>query len=164
MVPRNPLSPVVRELTEALLERMGTPGDVEARQEGRTVHVQIATGATDGLLIGRRGETLEALQHLILRLAGRRLGQKIGNVRVDVAGYRDRRDAQLVRLAETLAEKVRRSGRRAMTEPLAPAERRVVHRALADESGISTHAGGDGVNKRVIITPRGRRGSRSRDR
>jgi spoIIIJ-associated protein len=86
-------------------------------------------------------------------MAARRTAGKIRDVRVDVAGYRDRREEQLRREAVALAERVRRTKRRGMTEPLLPAERRVVHRAIADVSGVKTHVAGSGSNRRVVVMP-----------
>jgi spoIIIJ-associated protein len=94
-------------------------------------------------------------------MAGRKLDGRISAVRVDVAGYRKRREEQLRNQAMGLAERVERSGRRAMTEPLPPAERRLVHRVLAESPTVRTHTGGSGVNQRVIITPSRRRGRKS---
>jgi spoIIIJ-associated protein len=78
---------------------------------------------------------------------------------VDVSGYRERRAEELRREALALADKVRRSGRRAMTEPLIPAERRIVHRALADISGVKSHVTGTGANRRVVVLPAGSEGA-----
>jgi spoIIIJ-associated protein len=156
LVPRMHLAPAVLRLARGILERMGVPNAVEAVQIGGRVEVRIASGAADGLLIGRRGETLEALQHVLFRMAARELEGKITAVHVDVGDYRQRREERLVEAARALAERTLRTGRRSMTEPLSPGERRIVHRALADADGIETHAGGAGVNKRVIILPASR--------
>jgi spoIIIJ-associated protein len=153
LLPKIRLAPVVQELASGLLERMHIPARVEATQEGLRVQVRIEGGESDGLLIGRRGETLEAFQHVLYRMAARRLDGRIRGVQVDVAGYRSRREERLKEVARGLAERARRSGRRAMTEPLSPGERRIVHRALAEEEGIETRAGGSGVNRRVLVIP-----------
>jgi spoIIIJ-associated protein len=149
---------LVGELARGILSRMEIEARVIAHQVGSTVHVQINAVAADGLLIGRKGETLEAFQHVLLRMAGRRLGGKLSGVRVEVGDYRSRRELRLKAHARDLAERVARTGRRVMTEPLSPGERRLVHRALADNDRVRTHAGGGGVNKRVIITPGRREG------
>lgn len=160
LVPKDDLEAAVHELAAGLLERMGVEARVTVTRDGTDVTVRLESGEVDGLLIGRKGETLEALQHILLRMAGRKLDGRIRSVRVDVAGYRERREAQLRTQVQGLAEKVERTGRRAMTEPLTPVERRLVHRILAERAGVETHAGGrDGVNQRVIITP-SRRGAR----
>lgn len=151
LVPRTRLAPTVLTLARGLLERMEVRAEVEATQVGLRVDVRIEADTADGLLIGRRGETLDALQHVLTRMASRELEGKVSAVQVDVGGYRSRRQKRLEEIAQTLAERARRTGKRGMTEPLPPHERRIVHRAIADEPGIETHAGGAGINKRVII-------------
>ena len=146
------LAPLIQRLAREVLSLMGVTGSITAAQHGPDVVVTVDSEMA-GLLIGRKGETLEALQHLLLRMASRRTGARIRNLRVDVGGYRSRRDEQLREEALALAERVLRSGRRAMTEPLTPAERRVVHRALADHKGVTTHVAGNGNVRRVIILP-----------
>ncbi len=151
---RSRIGPAVKEMTETLLRLMGVAAEVSVGDAGGGgVDVDIRSGEADGLLIGRKGETLAALQHVLTRMAGRRFGPGGGPIRVDVAGYRARREEHLRELARGLAERVERTGRRAMTEPLTPAERRVVHRALAGLEGVETHAAGAGVNKRVVLLP-----------
>ncbi len=152
LLPRHQVEPEVRALAEGLLAQMGVTATLEIEQTGLDVLVRIQSGEEDGLLIGRKGETLEALQHVLMRMAGRRLRDRIRTLRVDVAGYRARREAQLTSQVQDLARRVARTGRREMTEPLTPAERRLVHRMLADHPDVETHAGGNGVNQRVIIT------------
>ena len=142
-----------QRIAEKLLNLMGITAEVATSESGGAVTLDIRSGETDGLLIGRKGETLAALQHVIVRMASRQLNGQGGEMRVDVAGYRGRREEQLRQLARNLAERVERTRRRAMTEPLTPAERRVVHRALAEISGVETHAAGSGVNKRVVLIP-----------
>jgi spoIIIJ-associated protein len=127
------------------------------------VTVEFRAGEGDALLIGRRGETLEALQHVLLRMAGKKLGSRLESVTLDISGYRARREEKLVQLARTLAERVERTGRRAMTEPLTAGERRIVHNALEGRKGVTTQVGGRGGNQRILITPRRRsRSGRSR--
>lgn len=137
-----------------LLRLLGLEGSVSVRQAGRDLLVDFRTGDTDGLLIGRKGETLSALQHILSRMAGA-VDPEIEHVRVDVAGYRARREAQVKEQALELAKRVVETGRRGMTEPLTPAERRIVHRALEGVTGVRTHVGGSGTNRRVVVTRRG---------
>jgi len=146
------LAGVAEELAREILARMGMKAKVQAVQTGTNVVVRVDCEEA-GLLIGRRGETLEAFEHVLLRMASRKTAGKIRELRVDVAGYRNRRDDQLREEALALAERVERSGRRAMTEPLPAAERRVVHQALADRTGVTTHVSGNGSDRRVIILP-----------
>lgn len=156
IVPRIALAEDVKNLAQELLGKMGIQAGVRAVQSGFRVKLSIDSGESDGLLIGRKGETLEALQHVLLRMSARKL-PRIQGVEVDISGYRRRREDALVQLAASLAERVRRTGRRGMTEPLPPGERRIVHRVLAESEGIQTHTGGSGINRRVIVTPAGRR-------
>ncbi len=150
---RDRLTPAVREAAVRILSLMGVEGEVEVRETGQALIVEIRSGEADGLLIGRKGETLAALQHVLIRMTSRRFNGQGGQIRVDVAGYRSRREDHLRELAKGLAQRVERTGKRAMTEPLSPAERRVVHRALAEFTAIQTHAAGSGVNKRVVLLP-----------
>lgn len=153
VLPKAHCAPVVEELARGVLRRMGVDGTVAATQSGLDVDVTIDSPGADGLLIGRKGETLQALQHVLLRMASRQTAGKVRDVRVDVAGYREWREEQLKKDAMALAERVRRSGRRAMTEPLLANERRIVHRALADVKGVKTHVAGSGATRRVVVLP-----------
>ena len=150
---------LVEEIAHGVLSRMGFEAKVEAVQSGLDVVVKLECREA-GLLIGRKGETLEALQHVLLRMVSRRTSGKVRDLRVDVGGYRDRREEQLREDALVLAERVLRTGHRAMTEPLPPAERRVVHRALAEKAGVTTHVAGNGNMRRVIILPAGEKPNR----
>jgi spoIIIJ-associated protein len=152
VAPKLELAGVVEKLADSVLSQMGMQASVQAMEAGSNVVLRVETEEA-GLLIGRRGETLDALQHILLRMASRKTAGKIRDLRVDVAGYRSRRDDQLRDEALALAERVERSGRRAMTEPLPAAERRVVHRVLADRAGVTTHVAGNGNARRVIILP-----------
>jgi len=152
VAPKLALAGLVEALARELLTRMGAHASVQAVQNGTSVVVRVETEDA-GLLIGRRGETLESLEHVLLRMVSRKTAGKIRALRVDVAGYRSRRDDQLREEALALADRVMRSGRRAMTEPLPAAERRVVHQALADRAGVTTHVAGNGASRRVIILP-----------
>ncbi|CAA7599818.1 Jag N-terminus [Acididesulfobacillus acetoxydans] len=123
---------------------------VERRGEFWSVNV---SGSELGILIGRRGETLEALQYLTNLAVAKRVGERIRIV-VDVEGYRLRREETLIRLAKRLSEKVKRTGSRVVLEPMNPHERRIIHTALQDESRISTFSEGDEPNRRVVISLR----------
>jgi spoIIIJ-associated protein len=142
-----------QEAVESILSKMGIAATVRATQAGREVRVEISSGESDGLLIGRKGETLAALQHLVGRIVGKQFPDPTLVVVIDVAGYRGRREEHLRQHAAQLADRVRRSGKRGMTEPLSPSERRTVHHALLAEPGIQSHTAGDGANRRVIVTP-----------
>ena len=109
-------------------------------------------GEDSGLLIGRRGETLRALQLLVRTLVGRKLGNNV-NFTVDVEGYDERRRESLANLANRVATRVIKTGRSIELEPMSPKERRIIHISLASQVGIHTESSGDGSDRRVVIQP-----------
>ena len=109
-------------------------------------------GEDSGLLIGRRGETLGALQLLVRILVGRKLGTNV-NLTVDVEGYDERRRQSLSNLANRVASRVIKTGRSIELEPMSAKERRIVHLSLANQEGIHTESSGDGKDRRVVIEP-----------
>ena len=109
-------------------------------------------GDDSGLLIGRRGETLRALQFLVSFIASRRLGYRV-NLFVDVSGYQERRYETLRSLAQRNARRVASSGREITLEPMPPNERRIVHMALADDPDVNTVSDGVDDGRRVVIEP-----------
>jgi spoIIIJ-associated protein len=104
-------------------------------------------------LLARRGEGLEGLQTLAGRIAGKRLGRPV-YVRLDAEGFREHRREMLTDLANRSAERVKRSGRKILLDPMAPSERRMIHLALASDSDVETRSEGEGFFKRVAILPR----------
>jgi len=135
---------------EKLCREMGVEADFGVSQEGGFWRIDIS-GPELGILIGRRGETLEALQYLTNLAVGKQVGERV-RVIVDVEGYRQRREETLVRLAKRLSEKVKRTGGRVVLEPMNPHERRIIHTALQDESRIATFSEGEEPNRRVVIS------------
>lgn len=122
-----------------------------ARDEEGNVQVSMA-GDPQGILIGRRGETLDALQYLTSLKVNHKREEYI-RVNLDSEGYRQRREDALIRLANRMANRAKRTGRRVRMEPMNPYERRILHSALQSVQGISTHSEGEDPNRRVIITP-----------
>lgn len=110
-------------------------------------------GADAGTLIGRRGETLAALQHVARLIVGQRLAKRSELV-VDVEGFKARREDSLRRLAQRLAEQAVRTGRTVVLEPMPPNERRIVHLALRDHPQVSTESVGEGERRKVTIIPK----------
>jgi spoIIIJ-associated protein len=105
-----------------------------------------------GVLIGRRGETLDALQYL-LNLASARMPLPVERVILDAGGYRERRRQTLERLAERIAERVRRTGEEVVLEPMTPQERKVVHLAITGEPGVRSESRGQEPFRRVVVCP-----------
>ena len=106
------------------------------------------------LLIGRRGETLDALEYLVDQIANRPPHERIRIV-LDAEGYRERTAERLREMALRLAEKAARTGERIPCRPMNARDRRVVHLALRDEAGVETFSEGEGAFRRVVISPAG---------
>jgi spoIIIJ-associated protein len=107
-----------------------------------------------GILIGRRGETLNALQYITRLICNREL-QRRANIVVDVQGYKLRREATLRSLAERLADDARRRSRVVTLEPMPPNERRIIHLALRNNPHVTTESVGMGDKRKVTIIPVG---------
>jgi spoIIIJ-associated protein len=107
-----------------------------------------------GILIGRRGETLDALQYVTRLIISREL-QRRANIVLDVEGYKARRETTLRRLAERMAAQARKLGRTMTLEPMPPNERRVIHIALRDDDTVTTESVGVGDRRKVTIIPVG---------
>jgi len=141
-----------------LLELMDVDADVTARAPetpgdglGRSSAVLDVTGDDLGILIGRRGSTLAALQYMVNHMVSRHLKSK-ALVSVDVERYKRRREEALIGLAQRLAEKVKTSGRTITLEPMPPNERRIVHLALAGDPQVVTASLGEGETRKVAIS------------
>ncbi|HEY3484626.1 MAG TPA: R3H domain-containing nucleic acid-binding protein, partial [Ilumatobacteraceae bacterium] len=106
-----------------------------------------------GLLIGPGGRTLLAVQDLARVAAQRRLGDHDTRLRVDVAGYRERRREALERFARSVAAQVIETGSARALEPMPSADRKVVHDVLTSVEGVASHSEGDDPSRRVVITP-----------
>ena len=151
------------EKLQGILSRMGVTADVEAREDGDRVVLEIK-GPETALLIGKHGATLDALQYLVQRMM---LGKAAQNaaaglpapeggsklIVVDAEGYRDRREEALVDLAKRLAAKAKKTRRPVPATPMSPADRRVMHMALANEPGLRTESEGEGASRHLVIVP-----------
>jgi len=144
----------IKEYLEGLLEKMGFPGTVsisfrEENKIGYSINSEYS-----GILIGKKGKNLDAVQLIVNVFAGRYPGSP--RIIIDTENYRVRREESLVRLAVRSAEQVRRSRRSKLLEPMNPFERRVVHTALNGMEDIATKSDGEGLFKQVRIIYRGR--------
>jgi spoIIIJ-associated protein len=146
-----------KEILETLMGHLGFEGVSVEIREGETSRLNVVGDGTDrealGSLIGRKGERLSALQHLVNLMLSRRTGQWT-RVLVDVEDYRGRRERQLVDLANRAAERVEETGKMLQLEPMPALERRWIHLALRDHAGVSTQSIGDEPNRRVVVLPR----------
>ncbi len=161
-VPTKPLGPVEQKdpqslegVVQSFLQELTRLMDVQVSvhvltdNEGNIrVNMQ---GDTLGILIGRRGETLDALQYLTGLHLNRGKEQYI-RVTLDSEGYRAKREDALIRLATRMANRAQRTGRKVSLEPMNPYERRILHSALQNHEGIATHSEGEEPNRHVVIT------------
>jgi spoIIIJ-associated protein len=143
-----------QEILEQLVELMGYDATVEVA-DGPTARITVY-GANDeekealGALIGRKGERLSALQHLVNLMLSRKMGSWT-RVLVDVEDYRGRRERQLVEVATRAAERVQETGQMLQLEPMSALERRWVHLALRDVDGVATQSIGEEPMRRVVV-------------
>ena len=131
---------------------LGVDADVDAREEPEAV-VITCSGPDVGLLIGRHGQTIDAMQYLLNAVGWRAHGEGRKEVIVDAAGYRARRKATLEALALRIAERVRDSGEPEELEPMTAVERKVVHLRLKDVAGVGTASEGTEPNRYVVVVP-----------
>jgi spoIIIJ-associated protein len=141
-----------RSLVARIVEAIGVDAEVVARDEPEAI-VVTCSGPDVGLLIGRHGQTIDAVQYLLNVIAYRAYGDDKRDVVVDAAGYRARRQATLESLADRVAERVLESGEPEELEPMTAVERKVVHLRLKEVAGIGTTSEGTEPNRYVVVVP-----------
>ena len=143
----------VRAIVERVLDELELEAEVEVEEDEDEIRAAVEGDDEElGLLIGRRGQTIDALQLVCYRAAFRgRQDRK--RVTVDAAGYRRRRAETLERLAEQAAERAARSGRPVELEAMSANERRVVHNHLAERAEVETYSEGDEPERFVVVAP-----------
>jgi len=140
-------------LTE-LLSHLGVSANVDVRagEDAGTIVLDV-NGDSGGLLIGRRGQTLDALEYIVNRIVSRDRDTPTLRLMIDVERYRERRREYLTVLAHRLAGKVKETGRAVTLNPMSPRDRRIVHIALQDDAAVTTRSYGDGHYRKVLIVP-----------
>jgi spoIIIJ-associated protein len=145
---------LVEDFLDGLLDAFDLDGDlrrVEIDEETLEIHID---GDELGLLIGPKGQTLTAIQELARTVVQRRSeGPVRGRIRLDVAGYREKRRGALERFTRQVAEEVRVSGARKALEPMSPPDRKVVHDTVNTIDGVATQSEGEEPRRRVVIVP-----------
>ena len=139
-----------RQFLSGLAERMNVPVTIETMETEGQLRMQMA-GDNMSLLIGRRGETLDAIQYLT-SLNVNRGREDYLRVSIDTENYRAKREEALRKLAFRMAGRAKKSGRRVAMEPMNPYERRILHSALQNDPEVTTHSEGEEPYRRVIIT------------
>ena len=143
---------IATEVLDTLLKFMGIEGKVKVSSPGLPAVLDIE-GQDLGILIGRQGQTLAALEYITRLIVAGRLKSWLP-LNVDVAGYKRRRHESLQRLALYLAEQVKLRKCAISLEPMPPDERRIIHLALADHPDVTTQSIGDGENRKIVISPK----------
>jgi spoIIIJ-associated protein len=142
---------VLRELLEEVVDSLGLVADVRVEQADG-----VLTGSVEGdelgLFIGRRGQTIDAVQHLAQRIVFHG-GAPEARVVIDADGYRERRQEALRSLAEEAAEESLRSGEAIELDPMPASERRIVHEYLRERGGVQTHSEGDEPERYLVVEP-----------
>jgi len=142
---------IAKDLIKGLLERIGVKGEVEGFLKEGDLNLEIK-GDREGILIGKHGRTLDALQILTNRMVNRRLAKPL-RVIVDIDDYRKRRADALAKMALRLGEKAKRKGHPLTIGPFNAHDRRLIHVALKEDPSIRTESLGEGTLKKITIIP-----------
>jgi spoIIIJ-associated protein len=144
----------VREVLEEVVEALGLNGTVEVERDQEVVTGTVH-GDDLGLFIGRHGQTIDAVQHLIFRIALARGAGNEGDLRVviDAEGYRARRAEALQRVADQAAEDARRYGRPVALDAMTASERKHVHEYLRDRGDVETYSEGEEPDRHLVVAP-----------
>ena len=143
----------VRALVGRVVHALGLRATVDIEETEEEIRATV-NGEDLGILIGKHGGTIDALQHVAFRAAFR--GREVRKqVTVDAAGYRDRREAALHRMADRAVSEALRYGRPVELEPMRPAERKIVHLYLRERTEVETHSEGDEPERRLVVSPAG---------
>ncbi|MBU5449550.1 RNA-binding cell elongation regulator Jag/EloR [Acetivibrio sp. MSJd-27] len=140
------------EFVETILTKMGIEAKVAAAIDGSRITLDVS-GPDMGIVIGRRGETLDALQQ-IAQLYVNRIYEEYYKIRIDTENYRAKREEALIILAKGLAKKVLKTRKEVALEPMKAYERRIIHTTLQDYNRISTHSIGEEPNRRLVVSYR----------
>lgn len=146
-----------------VLGAMGIEVKIEARLEDDVIYIELE-GEDMGIVIGKRGDTLDSLQYLTSLVVNRKLKDYI-KVTIDTENYREKRKDALIALSNRLAAKVAKNGRKFALEPMNPYERRIIHSNLQDNEDVTTFSVGQEPYRKVVIAPKngGRHGGRGRN-
>jgi spoIIIJ-associated protein len=142
---------IAKEFLAELTKLMGVEVSIDMGTDAEGNVYGFMQGDTLGILIGRRGETLDALQYLT-SLKVYRGKDSYTRVTLETENYREKREDTLIRLANRMANRALRTGRKVSLEPMNPYERRIIHFALQQNEGVDTHSEGDEPNRHVVIT------------
>lgn len=153
---------VARKYLNDIFSNMGV-GEINVSfdvEENRTVKIALE-GAEIGTVIGKRGETLDAIQYLVCLVANRLDGEYV-RFTINAGNYREKREETLRNLAQRMAKKVLKTGRPSALEPMNPYERRIIHAVITDIEGVYSKSTGEEPNRKVVIKPSGKQSYRGK--
>ena len=142
---------VAKQFLSDVCEKMGASISIEVERDGKHVNYTLS-GDRIGLLIGKRGQTLNSVQYLTQLVINRSSDHYI-NVLLDAEQYREKRSETLIHLAGRLAQKAVRTGKEVVLEPMPSYERKVIHSALIGNKGIKTYSNGEDPHRHIVIAP-----------
>jgi spoIIIJ-associated protein len=142
------------EVLRNLLKHMGLEAEVVAQEDAERITLEVK-GPETGLVIGKKGQTLDSLQYLVNKIVSKGVPEDAESkpINVDAEGYRGRRAEALTEMAHKLADKARKSGKPVAAEPMSAADRRVIHVALAEAQGVTTRSEGEGIYRHLVVIP-----------
>jgi spoIIIJ-associated protein len=149
------------EVLTSLLTKMGVAAQVLPTQTEERITLEIK-GEESGLVIGKKGQTIDSLQYLVNKIVSNGLPEGADGkpIQVDAEGYRGRRAEALVEMAHQLADKARSTGRPVAADPMSAADRRIIHVTLADAEGVTTRSEGEGIYRHLMVVPTGTAGAK----
>ncbi len=155
--PRTPADPeeamkCAEEFLSSMFQAMGMEVAIDTVFEEDTLNIELS-GSDMGVLIGKRGQTLDSVQYLTSLVVNKGKASYV-RVKIDTEDYRARRKATLENLAKNIAFKVKKTGRPVFLEPMNPYERRIIHYALQNDPYVTTHSEGEEPNRKVVVTVR----------
>jgi len=143
----------VREMLTSLLAKMDMEGSIKDIKEGESkVYVELKSRESSGLIIGKKGKTLEALQFMINLMINHATGSE-KKIILDIEEYREKRERALKKMSRDMAFKVIKSGRAMTLEPMNPFERRLIHLSLQNDKRVTTKSEGQGIYRKIKISP-----------
>ncbi|QUH29359.1 RNA-binding cell elongation regulator Jag/EloR [Vallitalea guaymasensis] len=145
------LSDVATEFLENIFRVMNLKVEIVAQLKEQNLDIELS-GPSMGVLIGKRGQTLDSLQYLVSLVVNKE-SDKYVRVKLDTENYRERRKETLENLAKNLSYKVRKTNRKFSLEPMNPYERRIIHSTLQNDKYVDTHSEGEEPFRKVVITP-----------
>ena len=144
---------LARDVLLSILQKMNLSGNVKDIKEGESkVYIELESEKSSGLIIGRKGKTLEALQFVVNLIVNHKTGTE-KKIILDIESYRANREKALRKLSREIAHKVIKSGRPWTLEPMNPFERRLIHMSLQNDKRVTTKSEGQGIYRKVTISP-----------